>query len=194
MDSRVRAFIDPCFPKPDLGDIVDDGQVRDTYNDGKGAVRERAEGKGRYDLLPVFATRRLARWYELGAGKYGDRNWEKGIPFSRCIDSCKRHIDKFIMGMHDEDHLAAAVWNLMAIIEYQERRMSIEYDDLPHYMDAMNPAKLLREHVEKELEKESRTPDPCESCIRFHEGAVCTIHGKNLHWPCESYLIEDSSL
>lgn len=114
--------------------IVDDGQIRDTYANGKGAERERAVGKGRYDLLPVFAMRRLALWYELGAVKYGDRNWEKGIPYSRCVESSKRHLDKYIMGLHDEDHLAAAVWNLMAIMEYQERGMK-EFDDMPHYLD-----------------------------------------------------------
>lgn len=155
-----------------LGGIVDDGQVRDTYNDGKGAVRERAEGKGRYDLLPVFATRRLARWYELGAGKYGDRNWEKGIPFSRCIDSCKRHIDKFIMGMHDEDHLAAAVWNLMAIMDYQERGMGSSYDDLPHYMD------------KKETEE---TAPSCETCGHNYEDE-CLLHMAKSCQPCGFYV------
>lgn len=115
-----------------LGGIVDDGQIRDTFEGG--GVRERAEGKGRYDLLPIFALRRLSRWYELGAQKYGDRNWESGIPYSRCIDSAKRHLDKFLMGMHDEDHLAAAIWNLMAILDFQERGMD-QFDDLPHYLD-----------------------------------------------------------
>lgn len=117
--------------------IKDDGQERETYAEGNGAQRERAIGKGRYDLLPVFAMRRLAGWYELGAQKYGDRNWEKGIPYSRCIDSAKRHLDKFIMGMRDEDHLVAAVWNLMAIMDYQERGMD-KFDDMPHYLDGKN--------------------------------------------------------
>lgn len=116
----------------EIGGIVDDGQIRDTFEGG--GTRERAEGKGRYDLLPIFALKRLARWYELGAQKYGDRNWEKGLPYSRCIDSAKRHLDKFLMGMHDEDHLTAAIWNLMAILDFQERGMN-QFDDLPHYLD-----------------------------------------------------------
>lgn len=133
MDSRTKGFLSPCYPKPDFG--IQDGGERQIYADG--AMREPATGKGRYDLLPVFATRRLACWYELGAKKYADRNWEKGMPFSRCIDAAKRHLDKYIMSMHDEDHLAAAVWNLMAIMEYQERGLALEFDDLPHYMDTM---------------------------------------------------------
>jgi len=41
-----------------------------------------------------------------GAAKYNDRNWERGgIPFGRYIDSLKRHISQYEMGMEDEDHL-----------------------------------------------------------------------------------------
>ncbi len=62
----------------------------------------------------------------------GSRNWEKGIPFSRYIDSAKRHLDKYIMGMTDEDHLAAAAWNIFAIMHHQELGQT-ELDDMPHY-------------------------------------------------------------
>ena len=60
------------------------------------------------------------------------RNWEKGMPFSRYVDSAKRHLDKFVMGMTDEDHLAAAAWNLFAIMHHQELGQT-ELDDMPHY-------------------------------------------------------------
>ncbi len=111
---------------------IDDGGERISYGEGR-AEREPAVGKGRYDLITPFGIARLARWYELGARKYSDRDWEKGIPFSRYIDSAKRHIDKFIMGMEDEDHLAAAVWNLLCIIHHQELGQT-ELDDMPHYL------------------------------------------------------------
>jgi len=112
---------------------IDDGGERISYGEG-GAVREPTDGKGRYDLITPFGTNRLAKWYELGAKKYTERNWEKGIPFSRCIDSAKRHLDKYIMGLSDEDHLAAAVWNIMAIMHYEELEM-YEFNDLPHYVN-----------------------------------------------------------
>ena len=67
-----------------------------------------------------------------GSKKYGDRNWEKGMPFSRYVDSAKRHLDKYIMGMTDEDHLAAAAWNIFAIMHHQELGQT-ELDDMPHY-------------------------------------------------------------
>lgn len=108
-----------------------DGGDRMTY-DHDGAMREPSTGKGRYDLVSPFAMQRIALWYELGSQKYAPRNWEKGIPFGRCIDSAKRHIDKFLMGKTDEDHLAAACWNIMAIMHYQMLGMD-EFDDIPKY-------------------------------------------------------------
>ena len=35
--------------------------------------------------------------------------------------------------MDDEDHLAAAAWNIFAIMHYQELGMW-ELDDMPHYI------------------------------------------------------------
>lgn len=108
-----------------------DGGARTSYGENA-AVREPSVGKGRYDLISPFAIRRLARWYEAGAAKYAPRNWEKGMPYSRCLDSALRHINKFQMGWTDEDHLAAAVWNLCAIIHFEENYMD-DFNDLPDY-------------------------------------------------------------
>ena len=55
----------------------------------------------------------VARHFENGALKYGERNWEKGIPISRYIDSALRHLMKDLAGETDEDHAAAFVWNCM---------------------------------------------------------------------------------
>lgn len=110
---------------------IDDSGERISYGEGK-AVREPAKGKGRFDLITPFGLARLARWYELGAQKYSDRNWEKGMPFSRYLDSALRHLNKFTMGMNDEDHLAAACWNVLCIMHHQEIGQ-FELDDLPHY-------------------------------------------------------------
>lgn len=111
---------------------IDDGGERMQYGEN-GAFREPATGKGRYDLITPFALERIAKWYELGALKYADRNWEKGIPFSRFVDSAMRHMNKYLMGMTDEDHLSAAAWNIMSIIHFEELGRA-DLDDLPHYM------------------------------------------------------------
>ena len=94
-----------------------------------GAVRDRAVGKGRYDLLSTQMLMRLARHYEAGALKYTDRNWEKGMEFSVYIDAAMRHLTKYIAGWNDEDHLAAAIWNLAALMFQEEKNPDL--NDLP---------------------------------------------------------------
>ena len=111
---------------------LDDGGERISYGDDK-AIREPTDGKGRFDLISPFALMRLAKHYEAGAKKYAPRNWEKGIPFSRYLDSAMRHLNKYLMGMNDEDHLAAAAWNIIAIMHHEELGQW-DLDDLPHYL------------------------------------------------------------
>jgi hypothetical protein len=110
---------------------LEDKGERISYGENK-AVREPSTGKGRYDLISPFALKRIAIHYENGAKKYADRNWERGMPFSRCIDSAKRHLDQYVMGEKNEDHLSAAIWNLMAILHFEELGKE-ELNDLPKY-------------------------------------------------------------
>ena len=55
----------------------------------------------------------LAKHFEEGAEKYGEHNWEKGIPIDSFIDSAVRHYLKYLRGDKDEPHDRAFVWNLM---------------------------------------------------------------------------------
>ncbi len=98
-----------------------------------GAHRSSASGKGRYDLIPTEATRRSAIHYEQGGINHGDRNWEKGMPFSRLMDSAMRHCNQYLGRDRSEDHLAAAVWNLMAVMHFEKYKP--ELNDLPVYND-----------------------------------------------------------
>ncbi len=104
-----------------------------------GAQRDNREGKGRYDLIPNTALRRLALIYEAGAKKYGERNWEKGMPVSRFLDSALRHINQHIEGKRDEDHLAHAMWNIAGAIHMEEMvkrgKLDPELSDLPNPID-----------------------------------------------------------
>lgn len=101
-----------------------------------GAVRDMHEGKGRFDLLPMCVLARLARHYEAGCKKYGDRNWEAGIPCHSFADSAMRHLVKYMDGQNDEDHLIAAIWNLCGLAWNEEKR--------PDLMDI--PARLEVNH------------------------------------------------
>ncbi|MFZ9793625.1 MAG: dATP/dGTP diphosphohydrolase domain-containing protein [Gemmataceae bacterium] len=109
-------------------ELPDSGQ-REQFSTG--SRRDCRKGKGRWDLLPWIALQRVAIHTENGARKYGDRNWEKGQPISRYLDSAIRHITKYASGETSEDHLAAACWNLLAIMHHQHQ---IKQGNLPKHL------------------------------------------------------------
>ena len=103
-----------------------------------GAVRDVTTLKGAYHLLSPIAKRRLAIHSQRGAIKYSDRNWEKGIPLSSFFDSACRHLDDYLEGKDDEDHLAAAFWNIQGLIHTEEMikrgLLPKHLNDLPVYI------------------------------------------------------------
>lgn len=58
----------------------------------------------------------VAKHFEDGAKKYGERNWQKGIPVHCYIDSGLRHYFKWLRGDRDEPHDRALCWNLLCAI------------------------------------------------------------------------------
>jgi dATP/dGTP diphosphohydrolase, N-terminal len=113
-------------------EVKDSGLPRTEYETG--AVRDVQEGKGRFDLIPPEPLFRLAKHYENGARKYAARNWEKGIPLSRYLDSAFRHLVKVNAKMDDEDHEAAVIWNMFGFIQtkkwIEEGKLPKELNDL----------------------------------------------------------------
>lgn len=91
-----------------------------------GAVREEKSGKGRCDLLPMCALLRLSKHMEAGSDAHGERNWEKGLPMSSFLDSAIRHLFKYMDGETDEDHLAAAAWNVTCAMWTEEKRPEMQ--------------------------------------------------------------------
>ncbi|MGA7120383.1 MAG: dATP/dGTP diphosphohydrolase domain-containing protein [Polyangiaceae bacterium] len=113
--------------------VADEG--RENKVEATGAAREQKTGKGRYDLVSPEAERRVALHYEAGALRYGDRNWEKGLPLSGFIDCAKRHLQKHAAGDRTEDHLAAVLWNVGAYMQTErwilEGKLPNELYDVP---------------------------------------------------------------
>jgi len=95
--------------------IIDDSGDRTEFPTG--AHRDMQTGKGRFDLIPDLTSAALAIHYEKGCEKYGDRNWEKGIPIATYFNSAERHMKKFKMGWMGENHLISAIWNLYCAYE-----------------------------------------------------------------------------
>lgn len=102
------------------------------------AQRDTRKGKGRYDLISPIFLKRVALVLERGAFYYGDRNWEKGIPLCRSIDSAIRHLQQFLNREEDEDHLANCACNLMFLLHTKELisrgKLPKELDDRPNYL------------------------------------------------------------
>ena len=68
----------------------------------------------------------VAKHFENGALKYGERNWQKGIPIGRYIDSALRHLMKDLAGETDEDHAAAFIWNCMCAAWTMEHKPEMD--------------------------------------------------------------------
>lgn len=107
-----------------------------------GSQRDSRKNKGRFDLLPPVAIRRLAQLYERGAEKYGDRNWEKGQPLSWYLDSAARHLFDYLQGDRSEDHMIAVMWNAAGFVETESR---IKSGQLPAHLDDINGASTPKE-------------------------------------------------
>jgi hypothetical protein len=91
-------------------------------------------GKARFDLLPVKPLFKVAEVYTIGAKKYDDRNWEKGIKWGRIFAAMLRHAWNWWCGekLDPEDgqhHLASVAWCALTLMEFEETHP--ELDDRP---------------------------------------------------------------
>lgn len=75
----------------------------------------------------------VSKHFEEGCKKYGERNWEKGIPLHCYIDSGVRHLLKYMAYWTDEPHDRAFVWNMLCCIH--TATFMPEMNDLPTVED-----------------------------------------------------------
>jgi hypothetical protein len=87
-------------------------------------------GKPRMDLVPPNAMLELGRLYALGADKYSDRNWEKGMDQARTLAAASRHLEIYKTGedfdtddywaennLEPPHHLIQIAWNALSLYE-----------------------------------------------------------------------------
>lgn len=99
LDDNVIGWID-SFTKTNRLDVL--YQALDCFDDNKNQKSDM--------ILEV------SKHFEAGALKYGENNWQKGIPTHCYIDSAVRHYLKWLRGDTDEPHYRAFVWNLLCCI------------------------------------------------------------------------------
>jgi len=103
-------------------------------------------GKLRMDLIPGYPLMRLAEVYTIGAAKYADDNWRKGISYKRIFAAMLRHAWKWFMcetfdGVDGQHHLASVAWAALTLMEYEITHP--EFDDRPR--DVATHANLSKE-------------------------------------------------
>jgi len=96
-----------------------------------GAQRDNATGKLRMSLVPHKALNDVMMRYLQGADAYGEDNWKKGMKHSVLYDSTMRHLMQDFTGDDSEDHLGAALWNIMGMIWNRDHKP--EMDDRKEY-------------------------------------------------------------
>jgi hypothetical protein len=122
-----------CMPDPRAKSMLKQiGYFQKSNNTGYlvGCIGEFARHTGHEcnwlgDACTLFLE--VAKHFEDGALKYGENNWQKGIPVHCYIDSAIRHYLKWLRGDKDEPHDRAFVWNLMCCIwevDYRDKENS----------------------------------------------------------------------
>lgn len=102
------------------------------------AVKEDKD-KLRYDLVPVEAMEQIIDVLTYGAKKYKDRNWEKGLEYSRVYAALQRHLNSFWMGINldfesQRSHLAHAGCCLLFLLQYESIPSEYNHlDDRPRH-------------------------------------------------------------
>jgi hypothetical protein len=104
-------------------------------NDNEGTKHD--EEKPRTDLLPIDPMMDIAEILTFGAKKYSDRNWEKGIKWSRVYGALLRHMFAWWKGQDldpetGKSHLAHAGCCIMFLLQYSKHNK--EFDDRPKYV------------------------------------------------------------
>lgn len=104
-----------------------------------------------YHLLPVDALDEISRVLTFGAKKYGERNWEKGIAYSRLYRALLHHILAWWSGEKVDpesgfSHLAHAACCVIFLLSFTLRE-SNQLDDRPNNTD------LIRDVYEEEKSK-----------------------------------------
>lgn len=117
-----------------IGEMMDDENLKNIekyirYGDPKFLCKVITDFGVRWFGNLHAALLEVSKHYEDGCTKYGERNWEKGIPLHSYIDSAVRHYLKHCKGDDDERHDRAFLWNLLGALWTQKNKPDLI--DLP---------------------------------------------------------------
>jgi hypothetical protein len=92
--------------------------------------------KVRLDLVPIDLLWGVGKILTFGANKYGDRNWEEGIKYSRVYGALLRHVTAWWGGENKDKesgqhHLWHAACCIAFLMQYTARKRYKAFDDRP---------------------------------------------------------------
>lgn len=104
--------------------VFDDPTDESLAYNGKVCGIKHDSDKPRFALIPADALEEVAKIYSIGANKYGDRNWERGLSYSRLFDALLRHVYAWWKGERDDrenklHHLTSVIFNALALLHYE---------------------------------------------------------------------------
>ncbi len=128
---------DPHGPNTHLNQRTQEVFVSDTKH---GATKADGEKLDRFDLLPWDIIMELAELYGIGARKYDDRNWEKGMSWGRLIRALFSHMAKFLLRrkydpVDGQRHIISVIWCGVALAYYEKHEIGT--DDRAHVPKAV---------------------------------------------------------
>lgn len=93
-----------------------------------GAQRESDSTKAAIHNLKGYTRLRFGYHMRIGANKYGDSNWELGMPTKQYLESVDRHIALYLDGDRSEDHLSAIIFGIQGcMINEQKEGISSDH-------------------------------------------------------------------
>ena len=100
-----------------------------------------------------YAILDVSLHYKHGLEKYGERNWEKGIPLHSYIDSGTRHFVKSLAHFKDERHDLAFIWNLLCCCHTQKFIKDSSLMDLPFCKTQLTQSTSLVDSTNAKLKR-----------------------------------------
>lgn len=89
------------------------------------------QNKAELDLIPFESLEEIAKIMSFGANKYGRRNWQNGIAYTRLIAAALRHLGKFADKIDFDDeskmnHVAHSATNLLFLLWMIKNRPDLD--------------------------------------------------------------------
>lgn len=138
------------------------------------------------ELLPTDALEEVARVLQFGAKKYGARNWEKGISFTRLLGALFRHAFAWLRG-EDKDpetglsHMAHAACETLFALAF-ELRGRTDLDDRPRFSPAppVTPTPVEPEDYRNKTPEQKLAHALAKAREKYPEVVGCLVDGKPL--------------